>query len=608
MANVSVQTSTGFDETTFWINNSGSSTLERFTGIVSDTGVQGILPLTRSVVYDEFTFSSGGLTYRYIGSWQVDASSGLLTTTVAASGTYNQIIIEQGGQTVASVGGLSRSVNFGTTESLTLLSIVGSAIDLVLDLLIGGAAGSTAYANLHLDATPALVSTVFAAADTFSGGGGNDSLDGFAGNDQITGSGGNDSLTGAAGNDTIDGGDGNDTIDGGADNDLLSGGLGADVLLGADGADTINGGDGSDTIDGGNGNDVINGGTGNDLLSGGAGDDVIQTGGGNDTIDGGGGADTIVLAGNLSSYTLSTDGQGRTVLTSGGLATTVTGFESYQFANTTVQAPDVSALEDVFFFSSNRVYGDIVTAPTSPGGEVYILYQAILGRAPDLTGHEAFADLIEGGATSGSVAQTLLSSPEFTSNFGSASGLTNEQFVDRLYLNALNRTADPSGLSFWGGMLNQGMSRVEVAEGIAFSAEHLSIVQSAFTAGVYVPDADASNVARLYYGILDRAPDSGGLLLFDQQSENGVSLTTIANAMLASPEFQSRFGTLSDQAFVNTLYENALGRSAETAGLNLWTGALASGTSRAAVAVAISEGPEAFQRQFNQIEAAYVIG
>ena len=45
----------------------------------------------------------------------------------------------------------------------------------------------------------------------------------------------------------------------------ISGGLGNDRIVGLAGNDTLNGNDGSDTFDGGTGNDKINGGTGVDI-------------------------------------------------------------------------------------------------------------------------------------------------------------------------------------------------------------------------------------------------------------------------------------------------------------------------------------------------------
>ena len=95
------------------------------------------------------------------------------------------------------------------------------------------------------------------AADTISGGAGDDMLYGYGGNDVLNGDADNDILIGHAGSDTLNGGTGNDVLyafdgnlgtgDGGAAN-ILNGGSGNDTLYGSAGNDTLNGGDGNDTL------------------------------------------------------------------------------------------------------------------------------------------------------------------------------------------------------------------------------------------------------------------------------------------------------------------------------------------------------------------------
>lgn len=53
----------------------------------------------------------------------------------------------------------------------------------------------------------------------------------------ITGGTGNDTLVGLGGNDILNGGTGNDHLGGGANNDTLNGGAGTDIMTGGTGAD-----------------------------------------------------------------------------------------------------------------------------------------------------------------------------------------------------------------------------------------------------------------------------------------------------------------------------------------------------------------------------------
>jgi hypothetical protein len=117
----------------------------------------------------------------------------------------------------------------------------------------------------------------------------------------------------------------------------------------------------------------------------------------------------------------------------------------------------------------------------------------------------------------------------------------------------------------------------------------------AFTNGLGVvdPTGAAEDVSRLYEGLLLRAPDIAGLQSWAGlvNSSNG-SLTSVANAIISSPEFENlNLGT--NAAFISALYENALGRAASNAEAQSWINLLTSGTSRGAVAVAIAESPEA---------------
>ena len=92
---------------------------------------------------------------------------------------------------------------------------------------------------------------------------------GSPGPDSFSGGGGDDTITAGAGNDTIDGGDGDDVINTGIGFDFVEAGGGNDLVQGLNGFDTLNGGAGSDTLQGNFGNDELNGGDGDDELQGG---------------------------------------------------------------------------------------------------------------------------------------------------------------------------------------------------------------------------------------------------------------------------------------------------------------------------------------------------
>ena len=105
----------------------------------------------------------------------------------------------------------------------------------------------------------------------------------------------------------------------------------------------------------------------------------------------------------------------------------------------------------------------------------------------------------------------------------------------------------------------------------------------------------AARVTRLYEAGLNRLPDQGGLNFWIDAVQGGQSLSGLAGGFIASPEFQARFGgaTSSNDAFVDQLYLNVLGRAAEQGGRDFWVNSLDRGAaSRAEVLVGISESPE----------------
>ena len=149
-------------------------------------------------------------------------------------------------------------------------------------------------------------------------------------------------------------------------------------------------------------------------------------------------------------------------------------------------------------------------------------------------------------------------------------------------------------------------SRADVALGIALSSEHVVDMQSSLTAGMFAPDRDASNAARLYYGLLGRAPDANGLTGWTDALKHGASLDSVVQGFMNSPEYQNSHAGMTSSQLIDSLYVNALGRHAEPAGLQGWMNALTHGTSQTTVAAGIVESLEAQQHHLVQIEAGWL--
>ncbi|MCJ2078839.1 DUF4214 domain-containing protein [Methylobacterium sp. E-016] len=256
------------------------------------------------------------------------------------------------------------------------------------------------------------------------------------------------------------------------------------------------------------------------------------------------------------------------------------------------------------------LFGTVVTNAATQTGSVYALYEGLLGRAPDALGLENFSASIQAGSYLTSVAQAILGSPEH----GPAIADPNA-YVQSLYTNVLHRSADGGGLIYFTNELNAGVSQATVAVQIATSQEAQDVNASAFSTGVFVPDAIDSAVAREYYAVLGRTPDATGLQSFEFQVKqaagsggaNGAiqAMGNVANAMLTSPEYAQSHGGLTDAGFIDSLYVGALGRHAEAGGAAFYADQLAHGISKATVALEISQSAEAQVHLVGQIENGF---
>lgn len=192
--------------------------------------------------------------------------------------------------------------------------------------------------------------------------------------------------------------------------------------------------------------------------------------------------------------------------------------------------------------------------------------------------------------------------PEAQGHFGASA---NADFVEQLYATVLHRPSDAAGKTGWVAALDQGAARAQVADAFVFSGEHLGPLSSSYAAGVYLPDTGSAEVARLYYGLLGRAPDAAGLGTWGAAVDGGATIASIAQAFLDSGEYAALHGSQTDRQFVETLYQSALGRLAEASGEEVWLTTLAQGGSRAQVAIGIAEGTEARAHWLDHIEQGW---
>ena len=316
----------------------------------------------------------------------------------------------------------------------------------------------------------------------------------------------------------------------------------------------IDSGDGNDTITTGNGNNTVIAGLGNNNVTTGSGDDTIILSGSDhaDVVDTGAGFDVVQLDGSSSDYEL-TVGNNFSVNLTGNQTAAITNAEFLTFNN------------------EDGTLDTIALAHSDAEAAALRMYQGILGRDADAAGAKDFVGAVNNGASLTDIASTFLSSSEF-------GGAVNATDINELYQALLGRDADAEGSQAWQGLLQSGGSLADIAGNIAVSAEAQAL-----------DDSNGEFVSDLYTNVLGRDVEEAGLQGWVSALYNGASRADIAKSIVGSAEALSK----ANSDFVDSLYQSALGRTADEAGKTAWTDALANGASQTDVAIGIVGSQEA---------------
>jgi hypothetical protein len=151
----------------------------------------------------------------------------------------------------------------------------------------------------------------------------------------------------------------------------------------------------------------------------------------------------------------------------------------------------------------------------------------------------------------------------------------NQRFIGQVYLDILQRPAEPAAIMSWSAVLDRGVSRVQVVQAIESSAEYRS-----------------KQVQGAYLTILHRAADNGGLNSFVSFLTGGGTVEQVDGILAGSGEYFVNRGGGTNGGFVDALYRDALGRQADAGGRASFLTALANGVSRQAVADIIFRSDE----------------
>jgi uncharacterized protein DUF4214 len=216
---------------------------------------------------------------------------------------------------------------------------------------------------------------------------------------------------------------------------------------------------------------------------------------------------------------------------------------------------------------------------------------AVAGRPYDANGLSVWVSQLPNQGQA-AVAQQFVDSSEYQSVHGAQD---NTAFVNSLYESVLGRAAEPGGLAAWTQMLTDGTSRGEVAAAIADSAEAKQRWADITSAGIFARDFDAATVREDYLAAFGREADTGGLAHWTNLLKTEISPADLAQDLAGSSEFQALHGQQTDMEYVESLYENGLGRPGDPGGEAFWVNSLQSGASRGDVLKAIAQSQEGQQ-------------
>lgn len=252
------------------------------------------------------------------------------------------------------------------------------------------------------------------------------------------------------------------------------------------------------------------------------------------------------------------------------------------------------------------VYGDgmqVAFAPTE-AGQVFRLYQAALGRAPDGEGHAEWSRLLlEGDSSLTEVAEAFVESKEFRHVYGKTD---DADFVETLYQNVLGRDAAPGEIDPWVAQLSSGTLRADVLLGFSESREFITATaaESAQFAQDHTAMTWSDDVYRLFRATLDREPDLRGFEDWIEELAEGMSFLDAVSGFVQSREFERAYGDdLNNADFVTLLYDNVLDRAPDQAGLDAWTTQMEGGMSRAEVVAGFSQSPEFVNATTDDLES-----
>lgn len=231
------------------------------------------------------------------------------------------------------------------------------------------------------------------------------------------------------------------------------------------------------------------------------------------------------------------------------------------------------------------------------------MYTVALGRGSDTDGLAYWCRELAGNKQNAAdIAYGFFFSTEYKQK-----NCSNEQFVDDLYETILGRKADPEGKAAWVKALKNGRSRESVLAGFVNSTEFSGMCDEYnIPRGTMEEDGSSicnsgvrSFVLRNYTKALGRKGETTGVEDWcNSINKKKMTPAAVAESFFQSQEFKNR--KLSDEEYVEVLYETFLGRGSDPEGKAFWLSCLKDGKTRDDIIKGFSGSKE-----FSQIVADF---
>ncbi len=226
--------------------------------------------------------------------------------------------------------------------------------------------------------------------------------------------------------------------------------------------------------------------------------------------------------------------------------------------------------------------GDIVVQDVDEAGQPAALPVATAALQPDPEDPSvAYADVtVPDGVAALHDLQALYSGDSAHASSGPApaylevvSADPDRQYLQRLYLDVLDRLPDDEGFDYWLPIVQQGKR--------ADTAYAFTLTQEFFT----------GEIVETYQRFLGHDPDAGGLAYYRKLFAQGLTVQDLKTDVVDSPEYYS--GVSSDSAFLDKAYQDFFERGPDSAGKAYYVGLLQSRrTTRANIAYELAVSDE----------------